>query len=160
MTAPRELLVHELGDVLYAEKLLVKVLQKLEKESGDEELGKVFREHAEETRGQVKNVEAAFKQLGEKPSAERCPGIEGIRQEHDEFVAEERPSPQIRDLFNAGSAARTEHYEIAAYTGIIAMARALKEREVVKLMDANLRQEKEALRKVERIGKRLGRKGS
>ena len=39
------------------------------------------------------------------------------------------------------------------------MARALKEREVVKLMDANLKQEKEALRKVERIGKRLGRDG-
>ena len=53
------------------------------------------------------------------------------------------------------AAARAEHYEIAAYTGLVSQARALKQREAVKLLQENLRQEKEALKKVESISKRL-----
>jgi ferritin-like metal-binding protein YciE len=59
------------------------------------------------------------------------------------------------DAFLTGAAARAEHYEIAAYTGLVSQARALKEREAVDLLKENLRQEKEALGKVETISKRL-----
>ena len=61
----------------------------------------------------------------------------------------------MRDAFLTGAAARTEHYEIAAYTGLVNQARALGEREAVELLQENLRQEKEALKKVETISKRL-----
>ncbi len=60
-------------------------------------------------------------------------------------------------MFLTGAAARTEHYEIAAYTGLVTMARALGEREVVPLLEANLKQEKETLRAVEKIGRRLSK---
>ena len=30
--------------------------------------------------------------LGEPAKAEKCPGIEGIKKEHDEFVTNEEPS--------------------------------------------------------------------
>ncbi len=59
------------------------------------------------------------------------------------------------DAFLTGSGVRTEHYEIAAYTGLVSQARALKQREAVELLQENLRQEKEALKKVETISKRL-----
>ena len=36
----------------------------------------------------MKNVEQAFETLGEQAKAEKCPGIEGIK-EHDDFVANE-----------------------------------------------------------------------
>ena len=61
----------------------------------------------------------------------------------------------MRDAFLTGAAARAEHYEIAAYTGLVNQARALGEREAVELLQQNLRQEKEALKKVESISKRL-----
>jgi ferritin-like metal-binding protein YciE len=61
----------------------------------------------------------------------------------------------MRDAFLTGAAARAEHYEIAAYTGLVNKARALGEREAVDLLQENLRQEKEALKKVETISKRL-----
>ena len=41
MTEPRELLLHELGDLLYAEQLLTKALPKLAEEAGDDELRRV-----------------------------------------------------------------------------------------------------------------------
>jgi ferritin-like metal-binding protein YciE len=56
---------------------------------------------------------------------------------------------------DAGAAARTEHYEIAAYSGLIEMARALGESEAVGLLEENLKQEREALREVESVTKAL-----
>ena len=77
MSEPRELFLHELGDVLYAERTLVKILPKLQEEASDEELTLGFEEHLDETKQHVKNVEQAFEMLGEKPTAEKCPGIDG-----------------------------------------------------------------------------------
>jgi len=61
MSDPRELFLHELGDVLYAENVLVKALPKLAEEASDEELQLGFEEHLEETREHVKNIEQAFR---------------------------------------------------------------------------------------------------
>jgi ferritin-like metal-binding protein YciE len=155
MSDPRELFLHELGDALYAERTLVKTLPKLQKEASDRELALGFKEHLDETQQHVKNVEEAFEKLGEKPTAEKCAGIEGIKQEHDDFVAEESPSHDVLDAFLTGAGARTEHYEIAAYNGLIEMARALGEREAVGLLEENLKEEREALNEAESVAKKL-----
>jgi len=160
MSNPRELFLHELGDVLYAEKTLVKALPKLQEEASDEELAKGFGDHLEETRQHVKNVEQAFEQLGEPAKAEKCPGIEGIKKEHDDFVANESPSQDMLDAFLTGAGARAEHYEIAAYEGLVTMAEAMGEDEVARLLNENLEQEKKALGKMQTIGKRLAEDGA
>jgi len=160
MNDPRELFLHELGDVLYAERILVKTLPKLQEEASDEELTLGFEEHLEQTRQHVKNVETAFEKLGEKPKAEQCPGIDGIKQEHDDFVAQESPSQDVLDSFLTGAGARTEHYEIAAYEGLVTMAQAMGETEVAGLLTENLEQEKVALEKLQTIGKRLAQTGA
>jgi ferritin-like metal-binding protein YciE len=157
---PRELFLHELGDVLYAERTLLKTLPKLQEEASDEELAVGFEEHLEQTRQHVKNVEQAFEKLSEKPSAEKCPGIDGIKKEHDDFVAKESPSQDVLDSFLTGTGARTEHYEIAAYEGLVTMAEAMGETEVAELLTENLEQEKEALEKLKMIGKRLAQQGA
>jgi ferritin-like metal-binding protein YciE len=160
MSDPRELFLHELGDVLYAEQTLVKTLPKLQKEASDDELASGFADHLEETRQHVKNVQQAFEQLGEPAKAEKCPGIEGIKKEHDDFVSNESPSPEVLNAFLTGAAARTEHYEIAAYEGLVTMATAMGEDEVASLLSQNLEQEKAALTKVQSIGKRLAEDGA
>jgi len=160
MSDPRELFLHELGDVLYAERTLVKALPKLQEEASDEELRMGFEEHLEQTKRHVKNVEQAFEALGEKPTAEKCPGIDGIKKEHDEFVANESPSQDVLDSFLTGAGARTEHYEIAAYEGLVTMAEAMGETDVVQLLNENLEQERGALEKLQSIGKRLAQAGA
>jgi ferritin-like metal-binding protein YciE len=157
MNDARELFLHELGDILYAENALVKALPKMAKEATDQDLRSGFQDHLVETRGQVVRLKTAFASIGEKAKAEQCPGIEGILSEHDEFMADNDPSPEICDLFLTGAGARTEHYEIAAYTGLITMARSLGERECADLLRENLREEKEALRSLEAAAKRLSK---
>ena len=160
MKDPRELFLHELGDVLYAEQTLVKTLPKLQEEASDEELASGFADHLEETRQHVENVTQAFEELGEPVKAEKCPGIEGLKKEHDDFVANESPSPEVLNAFLTGAAARTEHYEIAAYEGLVTMAQAMGEDKVTRLLNENLEQEKAALTKVQTIGKRLAEDGA
>jgi ferritin-like metal-binding protein YciE len=155
MTSPKELFVHELQDMYYAEKQLTKVLPTLAREATDRELTKAFQDHLSETREQVENLEQVFQNIGRRAEGQTCPGIDGIKEEHDEFMKDNEPSASVRDVFLTGSASRAEHYEIAAYTGLIEQARALGERDSVKLLQENLRQEKEALKTVESISKRI-----
>ncbi len=155
MTLPRELFLHELGDILYAERTLVKALPKLADEASDPELADAFKAHLLETKEHVTNVEKAFEALDEKPKAEKCAAIDGIKTEHDDFVKNESPSEEVLNSFLTGAGARAEHYEIAAYEGLITSAEAMGEEKVAKLLSENLAQEKEALQKMKTIGKRL-----
>jgi ferritin-like metal-binding protein YciE len=61
----------------------------------------------------------------------------------------------VLDSFLTGAGSRTEHYEIAAYEGLIVTARAMGETQVAKLLSANLAEEKEALRVMKSIAGRL-----
>ena len=154
LTTPRELFLHELGDILYVErKLSDEVLPKLIDEVSDEEFRSGLESHLEQTRRHAANVEQVFELLGEEPKAEKCVGFEGLKSEHDHLV--EESSSSLIDMVDVGAAARTENYEIAAYEGLRRMAKALGEDEAVELLDANLAQEKEALRLVEKISTRV-----
>ena len=156
MRQPRELFLHELKDIYYVEKTLTTTLPRLAAETKDTELAAGLKAHQRQTEGHVKNLEKVFQKLGEPARAEPCPGFDGIKREHDRFL-EERPTQDVLDVFLTGAASRTEHYEIAAYTGLVTMAKALGEPEVAELLDRNLKQEKEALRTVEKIGRRLSK---
>jgi ferritin-like metal-binding protein YciE len=158
--SPEQLFVHELQDMYYAEKALTRTLPQLAQEATDGELSRAFSSHLKETQKHVTNIEKVFKEIGKVAQPHHCPGIEGIKKEHDDFMRENQPTPVIRDAFLTGAAARTEHYEIAAYTGLVNQARALGEREAVDLLQQNLRDEKDALKKVESISKRLLKKSN
>jgi ferritin-like metal-binding protein YciE len=160
ITEPRELLLHGLKDIYYVENALVKTLPSLSSEATDGELKRGLDQHLRETKQQVTKLDRVFRALGETPAGERCPGFDGIKREHDQFMQEERPSREMRDVFLTGAAARTEHYEIAAYTELISLARAIGERECAQLLDENLKQEKAALKKVESAGRRIARESA
>jgi ferritin-like metal-binding protein YciE len=157
MTDPRELFLHELRDVYYAEKQIVKKLPTMVKEASDTELVDGFRKHLDETKQQITNLEQVFSALGERATGEECPGIDGIAEEHDTFMQDEKPSPEICDMFLTGAAARVEHYEIAAYTGLVTMAKGLGEQECADLLQENLAQEKQTLKAVETVAKRMAK---
>ena len=154
IATPRDLFLHELGDILYVERALVdEALPQLIDEVRDEELRQALESHLEETRTHVKNVEKVFEVFGETPTVEPCIGFEGLKKEHAKLVSES--SSDLIDMVDLGAAARTENYEIAAYEGLRRMAKALGEDDAVELLDANLAQEKEALRLVEKISTRV-----
>jgi ferritin-like metal-binding protein YciE len=150
---PRALFLHELGDILTAERTIEKMLGTLQTEASNAELAEGLERHREQTRRHVANVEEAFRTLGEQPKAEPCPGIEGIKTEHEQSAGE--VAPELRDLFTGGSVARTEHYEMAVYRGLVTKAKALGERDAARLLEENLRQDEQMAEEIESLAERL-----
>jgi ferritin-like metal-binding protein YciE len=153
---PRELLIHELGDMMSAEHIIVKMLPELAKEAQHDELKSAFKDHESETKEQIKRLEQAFEALGEKVEESTCYAAEGLKKEH-EALHEEDPSPEILEMGNVLGASKTEHYEIASYTGLVQLANDLGERKVADLLKQNLQEEEAMAKKLEKLGKQLGK---
>ena len=152
---PRDLFVNELKAMLYVEQRLAdEVLPALATEVSDSDLKQSLREHNEETKRHVANVERIFELLGEEPKPDKSHAVDGLVAQHDK-VAKNIESTRLRDLFDAGAAAKTEHLEIAAYESLITTAESLGETEIVSLLEENLDEEKQALQQAKKAGEQL-----
>ena len=155
MQTAHEMFLHELSDMLDAEQKLVEALGKQAEESSRPDLQKAFESHRQQTEKQVQRLEQVFESLEEEAEDAECKGIGGIIAEHDEFMEEEEPSEDLIDIFNAGAACKVEHYEIAAYTSLINMAQQMGHTKAVKLLNQNLKEEQQTLKKMEGFVKKL-----
>jgi ferritin-like metal-binding protein YciE len=133
-----------------AENQLVKALPKLAKGAINKDLKTAFKNHLEETKGQVIRLRQVFEHLGKKATGEHCNGMEGVIEEGADSLEKDEKGPSF-DSGIIGAALRTEHYEIAGYTACIAMAKTLGEREVVGLLQENLAEEVAAAKKIAAI---------
>ena len=136
-----DLFVHQLQDIYYAEKQLVKALPKMADKATDKQLKQGFLTHLEETKTHVQRVEEVFRMFGAEVKAVDCPAIDGIIEEADE-VAGEVADKSVLDaaLINAGQAA--EHYEIARYGSLIAWARQLGRTDCASILQKTLDEER------------------
>src|SRR5882724_11757048 len=136
-----DLFVHQLRDIYYAEKQLVKALPDMAEKATDPELKKGFLTHLEETKTHVQRLEKVFKMHGLAVMAVDCPAIDGIIEEADE-VAGEVADKAVLDaaLINAAQAA--EHYEIVRYGSLIAWARQLGRNDCASILQQTLDEEK------------------
>jgi len=136
-----DLFVHQLQDIYYAEKQLVKALPKMAEKATDKQLKQGFLTHLEETRTHVQRLEQVFQMHGAEVKAVNCPAIDGIIEEADE-VAGEIADKTVLDaaLINAAQAA--EHYEITRYGSLIAWARQLGRNDCASILQQTLDEEK------------------
>ena len=155
-----DLFLHTLQDVYYAENQIVKSLPKMIDKATNRELASGLRAHLRETENQVKRLTQVFEKIGQKPKGVDCPAIDGIIKEADE-VAGDVADKKVLDAALIGSAQAVEHYEITRYGTLIAWARALGHRNVVSLLNANLKEEKAADKKLTALAERgVNRKAS
>jgi ferritin-like metal-binding protein YciE len=149
-TELKELLKHELGDMLYAEQKILRMLGAMNRESSNPKMKERLDEHLTETYEQIERLKRAFEVIGEEAKAEKCHAAVGLKEEHDSFVREEEPSPPMLEAFDLGNGLRVEHYEIAGYRSAIALAQALGENECVALLSESLREEEAMASFIER----------
>ena len=155
MQTAHEFFVHELTDMLDAEQKLIEALGNQAEESSRPELQKAFQSHQQQTRKQVERLQQCFDLLDEEAEETECKGIAGIIAEHDTFKEENDPSEDLMDIFNAGAAAKVESYEIAAYESLINLAQQLDQTKIERLLNQNLKEEQQTLKKVQGFLKKL-----
>ena len=136
----QDVMLEELRDLYSAENQLLKALPKLAKAAEDEDLKQAFTSHLEQTRGQVDRLKKVFEILDEKPTGKHCNGMEGLIEEGEEAIDEDEEGA-LYDIGLIGAAARVEHYEIAGYTAVIAMANGLGLPRISEFLDATLSEE-------------------
>ena len=151
----RELFLHELGDILDAEQRIVQMLPLMAQETEQEEVQQTYKQHEAETRQQIQNIERCFQLMGTQPQRIACFAIDGIKKEHDSFL-QEQPSPIVLTMFDLGGAAKTEHYEIASYQGLVDQAVLMGQQQCAQLLQQNLEQEKAMAEKVALFCRELG----
>jgi ferritin-like metal-binding protein YciE len=147
ITSMEDLFLHGLQDIYYAENQIVKSLPTMIEKATNRELAKGLRDHLRETEAQVTRLDRTFERLGQEPRGTDCPAIDGLIKEADQ-VAGEIEDKQVLDAAVIASAQAIEHYEISRYGTLIAWAQELGHDNLISLLNANLREEKAADRKL------------
>ena len=142
-----DLFMHALKDIYYAENQIVKALPKMIDKSTNRDLAAGLRNHLRETETQVTRLQQVFERLDQEPRGVDCPAMDGLIKEADE-VAGEVEDTKVLDAAIIGSAQAVEHYEISRYGTLIAWAEELGHDNVVSLLNANLKEEKAADKKL------------
>lgn len=138
-----ELFEHQLQDIFWAEKELDKFMPKIVKQVTSKELKDVFQEHMQVTKEQIKRLQNVFELMGSKARGEKCDGMEGLMKEAEKVIEEAEPGI-VRDAFIIGAVQKVEHYEMASYGTLKALATIIGEYEVASLLGETLEEEKEA----------------
>lgn len=133
--------VHELSDMYSAEKQLTKALPKMAKASTDPKLAKAFETHLRETETQVERLERVAEVCGLKLRRMKCDAMEGLVEEGKKIIAEVEGGP-VRDAMLIAAAQKVEHYEIAGYGCLVALAHKLDMPDAAKILDKTLSEEK------------------
>src|SRR6476620_6992849 len=88
MQTMKDLFLHSMQDIYYAEHQIEKALPEMVEKASDTELKKGFRTHLKQTKGQIKRLDQAFKKLRVTPQGTKCPAIDGIIDEAQEIAGE------------------------------------------------------------------------
>lgn len=138
----REMLTEELKDAYSAEKQALRCMQKAVRSASDPALREGIQMHIEQTQTHIERVESALEQLDARPGRKVCEAMRGLVEEAQNQIGEHDKGP-IMDLVIVAGMQRIEHYEIAAYGTNCALAEALGESEVAKLLRQTLEEEKQ-----------------
>ncbi|MGF6494176.1 ferritin-like metal-binding protein YciE [Luteibacter sp. 621] len=138
-----DLFIHELSDIYSAEKQLTKALPRLARASTHPDLKEAFESHLEETQGQVERIDQVVELLGIRLKRIKCAAMEGLVEEGKEVIDGVEEGP-LRDIALIGGGNRVEHYEIAGYGTLIALAKQLGYTDAVPLLADTLKEEKAA----------------
>jgi ferritin-like metal-binding protein YciE len=152
---PEELFSFKLGSALKMENTVLEMLGELQSTTQREELRNLFAHHAEETKGQIANIERCFQLLGQDPDESPCPAIEGLEKEGKSTF--KKTDDSIVDNAVLSGAAETEHHEIAVYQSLITNAEANGQSEIASLLHQNLSQEQHTLEEVSQASQRIAR---
>lgn len=150
-----DLFIHELSDIYSAEKQLTKALPRLARAAEAPELKQAFEAHLEETQGQVERIDQIVETLGIRLKRMKCAAMEGLVEEGKEVI-DEIPAGPLRDAALIGGAQKVEHYEIASYGTLSAIAKQLGYKDAIPLLQATLKEEKAADEKLTILAEQAG----
>ena len=152
----QDLFLDELKDIYSAEKQAVRAYPRISKAIASQELKQAMQDHLEQTKQQVERLDRVFEILGKRAGGKTCEAMKGLLEEAAESVEEIEQGP-VLDVAIIASAQRIEHYEIAAYGTVAALAEAMGEQEIQQLLEETLGEEKQTDERLTEVSKQVNR---
>jgi Mn-containing catalase len=119
-------------------------------------LKEAFAKHLVQTEVHVERLKKAFELLGQKAEPKLCRAMMGLIEEGEETIEEGAEKEELAaDLALITTAQKVEHYEIAGYGTVRALARQVGAYEVATLLDHTLGEEESADHLLSEIAKPL-----
>lgn len=140
METLQDLFEDQLKDLYSAETQLLKSMPKMSKKVSSPKLLKAFEDHRVQTEQQVERLKKIGESQGIKLTGKVCAAMQGLIAESQEAMSEGEKGP-VLDAALVANAQRIEHYEISAYGTARTLAEHLKLPQVVKLLQATLKEE-------------------
>jgi ferritin-like metal-binding protein YciE len=150
-----DLFLHNLSSIYSAEKQLTKALPKLARASSDQALVQAFESHLEETNEQVERIDRIVDKCDLRLKRMKCGVMENMLDDGREII-DSIEKGALRDAALIGGAQKVEHYEIAAYGTLVALARQIGYDDAVPLLLDTLAEEKGADKKLTSIAEQGG----
>jgi len=144
----KELFIHDLSDVYSAEKQITKALPKMARAATNPKLVEAFKSHLEETQGQIERLDQVVESSEEiRLKRLKCHAMEGLVEEAQELI-DSVEKGEVLDAGLIGAAQKVEHYEIATYGTLAALAKKLGYTQAAKLLQETLKEEKDTDQKL------------
>lgn len=131
----------QVKDMYYAEQELLKAMPEMKNAATTEELEDAIEEHMKQTQRHVKRLEKVFHMIGQKPEGKRCEAMDGLVKELKTILRETEENTMTRDAALIIAAQKIEHYEIASYGGLVALAITLGLERAADILDKTLMEE-------------------
>ena len=149
-----DLFIEELRDIYHAERQLVRALPKLSRAASTPELKQAIDHHLQETKGQVERLDQVFETLDTRARGRPCQAMQGLIEEAQEML-DEHMAGELLDVAIIVNAQKVEHYEIAGYGSLIALAKGLGHQDAIRLLEQTLAEEKGADQKLTKLADTL-----
>lgn len=158
METLNDLLLNQLRMVYSMEEQMIAALPKLIGEATDEKLQSAFTDHLEETKAQRNRLDEIASDYHVELSRYTSEAMKGLIKETKNFLGHNFTDHIVKDAGLAIHAQKIEHYEIAAYGSICAIAEELNYDETKEKLEETLKEEQKADNKLNKIEERLNSK--
>ncbi len=135
-----DLFIHEVQVMYNVEKQIVEALPNVIEAVSSSKLKTALKEHLKETEKQVRRLEAVLQELGKSLSEVVSKSMESLLKEADKVI-ESGYEPNVKDAALINCVQHVEHFEIASYGSLKALAKKFKYDQILDLLEENSREE-------------------
>ena len=139
----------DIQTMLDAEHRFVKGMEEMLQKATAPQVQQILNVHIQQTQHQIQNLQQVCSLLGIQAQRGHCHAAEGLVDDAKHMMDETSNNPALLNLAIGAAGDKIEHFEIGAYTPLIATAQSMQQPQIVQLLQQNLQQEQETAQKIE-----------
>ncbi|MGI5836583.1 MAG: ferritin-like domain-containing protein [Chloroflexota bacterium] len=154
ITTPMDLFLYELSTILSVEQSKLQMMARLEQMCQDQQIKQSFSQEIPEIQRQITRVQECFRLLNARPLNITDHAVDCMQHDLQDFM-QQNPNQNSIDMYSLGMVLKLDHYEVAAYMGLVEKARQLGQTQIVSLLEDNMSDERSSAQLMGQLSMRI-----